>query len=150
MTQADTYEDRNSMAQHEGGCLCGNVRYRFEGEPLLAAVCHCRNCQRQSGAAFSFVIAVPDHAYHQSGDTRVFHDIGDSGKAVQRHFCQACGSPIVSLAEAISGLTIIKAATLDEPGRWTPVLEAYCDSSLPWVLPMTEGRYPRSNMEEPA
>ena len=38
---------------HEGGCLCGNVRYRTVGDPMLATVCHCTFCQRRSGRAFS-------------------------------------------------------------------------------------------------
>lgn len=41
-----------------GGCLCGAVRYRIEGDPLLTAVCHCRNCQRQAGSAMSVLIGV--------------------------------------------------------------------------------------------
>jgi hypothetical protein len=137
-----------AQIRHEGGCLCGQVRYAFEGEPLLVAVCHCRHCQRQSGSAFSLVVAVTDQAFSQQGTTRVFHDTGDSGQAVLRHFCENCGSPIVSIAGAIPGLTLIKGGTLDQPGQWTPTLEAYCDSSLPWIAPIAEERHARSNVGE--
>lgn len=135
-------------AIHSGGCLCGQVRYAFADEPLIAAVCHCRHCQRQSGSAFSLVIAVTDAAFSQQGETRVFEDVGDSGQPVSRHFCGTCGSPIVSIAGALPGLTLIKGGTLDEPGRWTPTLEAYCDGSLPWLPPVAAERHARSNIGE--
>jgi len=130
-----------------GGCLCGHIRYRFLGPPLLTAVCHCRHCQKQSGSAFSIVCATPSDGYGQSGTTAIFADTGDSGKRVMRHFCPHCGSPIVSLAEAFPGLTIIKAGTLDDPDQIKPTVEAYCDSA--WkILPPLEGtqRFSRSNI----
>ena len=134
------------IARHEGGCLCGQVRYVFDGDPLLVAVCHCRNCQRQSGSAFSVVCAILDQSYHQQGTTRVFEDVGESGQTVQRHFCERCGSPIVSIAAAIPGLTIIKAGSLDHPEQWVPALEAYCDSSMSWLPAVATERHPRSNV----
>ena len=132
--------------RHEGGCLCGRIRYAFDGEPLLVAVCHCRHCQRQSGSAFSVVCAVADHAYHQVGETRIFEDVGDSGEKLHRHFCEACGSPIISLTKALPGLTIVKAGSLDEPERWRPTLEAYCDSGMPWLPAIADERHARSNV----
>ena len=42
------------MTIHEGGCLCGAVRYRVEGEPALSSVCNCTSCQRRTGSAFGF------------------------------------------------------------------------------------------------
>jgi len=137
-----------TQVSHAGGCLCGNVRYAFDGEPLLVAVCHCRHCQRQSGSAFSLVIAVTDAAYRQQGETRVFVDTGESGALVLRHFCGNCGSPIVSIAGAIPGLTLIKGGSLDDPGLWTPSVEAYCDSSLPWLPAVANERHARSNIGE--
>lgn len=134
------------MAQQSGGgCLCGAVRYTVAGDPMIVAICHCRNCQRQSGSAFSIVGAVLDAAYTQTGVTKVFEDRGESGQAVMRHFCAHCGSPIVSIAAALPGLTLIKAGTLDDPGRWVPTMESYCDTALDWVATGAETqRFPRA------
>lgn len=130
-----------------GGCLCGRIRYSFTGDPLIVAICHCRNCRRQGGSAFSIVCALPVEAYAQSGETSVFVDTGDSGQPVHRHFCGDCGSPIRSAAESLPQFAIVKAGTLDEPGRFTPSQEAYCDDALPW-LPAIAGarRFPKSNI----
>lgn len=135
-------------AVHEGGCLCGQVRYSFRGDPLMTAICHCRNCQKQSGAPFSLVCVVADDAYSEQGETRVYEDRGESGAAVYRHFCATCGSPIRSMAAALPGLTIVKAGTLDQSAPWPPALEAYCDSALNWMPPITDQRFARSNIGE--
>ncbi|MES2492913.1 MAG: GFA family protein [Pseudomonadota bacterium] len=127
--------------RHEGGCLCGQVRYAFSGDPLLVAVCHCRNCQKQSGAPFSLVVAVADDAFSRTGQTRVFDDQGDSGAVVHRHFCPECGSPIVSIADALPGLTLIKAGTFDSSCDWPPAFEVYCDRASPWLPPLAPERH---------
>jgi hypothetical protein len=137
----------NGCSRNEGGCLCGQVRYSFSSEPLLTAICHCRSCQRQSGSAFSVVCAVANDGFEMTGDTRTYLDIGDSGGFVERRFCTTCGSPLVSIATAIPGLTIIKAGTLDRPARWRPMLEAYCDRAMPWLEPIGAERHARSNLE---
>ena len=122
----------------EGGCLCGAVRYRVTGDPIISAVCHCRHCQKQGGSAFSVVIAVTDDNYAQTGKTAVFEDRGDSGQPVHRHFCGDCGSPIVSIAGMLPGLTLIKAGTLDDPSAINPAQEAYCRDAWP-VFPRLAG-----------
>jgi hypothetical protein len=113
----------------------------------MTAVCHCTHCQKQSGGAFSVVAVIPDGTYVQTGETRIFKDIGDSGKAVYRHFCGQCGSPIIALAEAIAGVTIVKVGSLDQGYRLTPTQEAYCGSAVPWMpaLAGTE-RFDASNV----
>lgn len=127
-----------------GGCLCGQVRYAAEAEPALIAVCHCHNCQKQAGSAFSVVVAIPKPAFSIQGTLKTYADRGDSGKAVTRRFCPECGSPILSEAEALPDLTIIKAGTLDDPSWVKPTMEIFCDSAQPWVqLGGDRTRFPR-------
>ena len=117
----------------EGGCLCGKVRYSADTEPAFVGVCHCKNCQKQAGTAFSIVVAIPNTALSMHGTLKTFSDRGDSGKAVDRRFCPECGSPILSEAEALPGLAIIKAGTLDDASWVTPGMEIFCDSAQSWV-----------------
>ena len=124
------------MTDREGGCLCGAVRYVLNADPLMTAVCHCTHCQRQSGGVFSTNLAIPDAAYVQTGETKVFTDKGDSGKAVWRHFCGNCGSPILSKVEVMPGLSLVKAGTLDDMSGLTPGIEVYTDHAADWVAPI--------------
>ena len=119
------------MAHIEGGCLCGQARYSGEAEPVFQAVCHCKNCQKQAGTAYSIVIGVPEAAVTLTGATKTYHDTGDSGGAVDRHFCPDCGSPLYSSSPTAPGLMIIKAGTLDDPGWVTPQMHLWTESAMP-------------------
>lgn len=130
------------MTKHEGSCLCGSVHYAFEGEPLMVGACHCKNCQRQSGAPFSVICGVPEAAYEQTGITKTYQDKGDSGQAVERVFCPECGSPILSRVGAMPGMVFIKAGTLDAPEQFSPSIELYCDRRWPWMPELASQRYP--------
>jgi hypothetical protein len=125
-----------TMTNRHGGCLCGAIRYEIKSEPVLVAVCHCKNCQKQSGGMYSTNLGVPEADYVQTGETKIFHDKGDSGKYVDRYFCANCGSPILSRAEAIPGMVLIKAGTLDNLAGTAPKLEIFTDSAADWVPPV--------------
>ena len=67
----------------EGGCQCGALRYRVNGEPIALAVCHCRECQRQSGSAFGMSLVVPKDSFQLlSGEPKTFTRTADSGRSV--------------------------------------------------------------------
>ena len=57
----------------EGGCLCGKVRYSADAEPTFVAVCHCKNCQKGTGTAFSVVVALPTVALTVRGHAANIH-----------------------------------------------------------------------------
>lgn len=124
------------MADREGGCLCGAVRYVLKSEPAMTAVCHCTHCQRQSGTMFSTNLGVPEQAYVQTGETKVYEDRGDSGQPVWRHFCPKCGSPIYSKVAVMPGLLFVKAGTLDDRSGLKPAVEVYADHAAEWVAPI--------------
>lgn len=127
---------------HEGGCLCGAVRYRITGDPVHVTVCHCTHCQRNSGSAFSFNCAFPREAMTLEGPTSAYLDQGDTGEGVRRIFCSVCGSPIESQSSySFPRFAVIKAGTLDDPKAFVPDNEVYCASALPWVL--EGGNWPR-------
>lgn len=121
------------MDAMEGGCLCGAVRYRIEGEPQAALVCHCTHCQKQSGSAFSTIIGVAQDAISIEGETRSYGDAGESGKAVERIFCGTCGSPLVSKVEVSPGMVWVKAGTLDDPDAFSPAMHIWTRSKQCWV-----------------
>jgi hypothetical protein len=86
-----------------------------------AQVCHCKNCQKQTGSAFSVLVGVPKSALSIQGTIKTFRDTGGSGQAVERNFCQECGSPIFTDAAAISDVMFIKAGTIGSTLQCTSI-----------------------------
>ena len=121
------------MARIVGSCLCGTVRYRADAEPVFTGVCHCRNCQKESGSAFAVVIGVPQAALSVQGDLKTYRDRGDSGKTMLRRFCPECGSTVMDEAEGMPGVVMVQVGTLDDPSWVEPRSQIYCDSAQPWV-----------------
>jgi hypothetical protein len=121
------------MAQIVGGCLCGQVRYSGTADPMFTGVCHCKDCQKETGTAFNIVIAVPATAVSIQGPTKTYATTGDSGQPNVRTLCPNCGSTILSQPAAMPGASIIRAGTLDDPSWLKPTMEIYCDSKQPWV-----------------
>jgi hypothetical protein len=126
------------MPEMRGGCLCGKVRYSANADPAMVAVCHCKNCQKQAGTAFSLVIAIPKSAMSIQGQLKTYQDRGDSGQPVRRNFCPECGSPITSDVAVLPELTFIKTGTLDDTSWLDPKMHVYCDSKQKWT-PIPEG-----------
>lgn len=120
----------------EGGCNCGAVRYKIDAKPVVVAQCHCKNCQRQSGSAFSVNLMVPAAAVTTTGELTTYTDTDtDSGNPVYRRFCGTCGSPIFSDLAQGNGMTIVKVGTLDEPGAFAPTVAVWTSTAWPWVEP---------------
>lgn len=117
----------------KGQCLCGNIHYELDGDPVATAVCHCTNCQRQSGAAFSVNLMVAETQLAIDGDLTTYEDSADSGNKVYRKFCAKCGSPILSALSAMPGVVALKAGTLDDYSAVSPTVQVYCDSKQDWV-----------------
>ena len=60
---------------HEGGCVCGDVRYRIIGAPILATVCHCKFCQKRTGSAFSQSVVFEVEQVEFSGGPRTTYEL---------------------------------------------------------------------------
>ena len=74
----------------EGGCYCGKLRYEAEGEPVLKAQCHCRQCQYISGGAPNLFMLMPAEGFRYTrGQPKTFKRT-DIENAVTREFCAEC------------------------------------------------------------
>lgn len=99
----------------EGGCYCGAVRYHVEGEPVIKAQCHCRECGYISGGSPNVTIGLPAAGFaYVKGAPKIFRrpDLKDP---VQREFCGECGTPLLSRASALPGVVLLKAGSFDDP-----------------------------------
>lgn len=118
----------------EGGCQCGRVRYRVEGDPVVVAVCHCKECQRQSGSAFGMSMVVRKEQFTLlQGDLKVFTRAADSGGHVVCSFCPECGTRIIHEPQRMPGMVNVRAGTLDDTSRVTPRLQAWTASKQAWL-----------------
>jgi hypothetical protein len=139
----------HAMTQTTGSCLCGKVTYSFEGAPVVTAVCHCRDCQKQTGTSFSIIQGVPRQALAVMGTPRIVPTQGMSGGTVHRHFCGDCGSPLYSLVDDVPALAFLKAGTLDDVSTLAPQLQVWCSSAQSWLaldpaLPRFDRNPPRA------
>ena len=116
-----------------GSCLCGAVQYSTKAEPKMVAICHCLDCQRQSGGAFSVNVLVPIDEAEMTGESLAQYVVdGDTGTSVVRNFCNNCGSPLSTELPAFGNLAAIKAGTLDDSSWVKPTIQIWCDNSQPW------------------
>jgi len=124
------------MAQiHEGGCLCGAVRYRTKNEPVRGGVCHCRSCQRRTGSAFGI------GAYFKEADVEVRGELGtyefrsdESQRWLRNQFCPRCGSTVTWTIEALPGLRAIAGGTFDDPDWLRIQRHGWTRSKHKWVV----------------
>ena len=123
-----------------GRCLCGNVTFTADGDAIVQAVCHCTDCQRQTGDPFSVIVGVPRESFSAEGSTlSCYSTVGtDHGGETQRNFCSACGSPVFSVAAVMPEVVFIKAGALDDASWVQPSVEAWTSSAQPWA-PRFEG-----------
>lgn len=117
-----------------GSCLCGAVRYQLPWPPKAMVVCHCSDCQKQAGTAFSVVGVARRDDFSVSGDLQTFSHPGSSGQTVNRKFCGNCGSPVLTDTAAArdQGIIFFKAGTLDKTGDLAPTVHYWTRSAQHW------------------
>ena len=115
-----------------GKCLCGAVHYVAEGAAVFAGNCHCRDCQRVTGSGYMPVIAFARDTVSISGEVKYYKRKGDSGQDSYEGFCPECGARLLAYADAIPGLLMIQAGSLDDPSQYKPQMDIYTKSAQPW------------------
>lgn len=102
---------------HEGGCLCSAIRYAVTAPPSRVTMCHCRFCQRATGGAYLVepIFAKPDFSLTR-GTTKVYQTRSEgSGKAVDIHFCDICGTKLFLDLERFPAVVGVYGGTFDNP-----------------------------------
>ena len=116
-----------------GGCLCGDVTYSVEGEPVMNFICHCKNCQKQSGSAFSINLVYPKPQFKHEGELSTYVDKSQAGRPLMRQFCENCGTPVFSSLPHMPDIVVLKVGTLDDNSTYSPAAEIWCSSKQNWV-----------------
>ena len=120
----------------EGGCACGEVRYRLVRRPMFVNCCHCHWCQRETGAAFAVNAMVESAHITLLGATPEMVDTpSHSGNGQKIMRCRKCRVAVWSYYRtAGEAVSFIRVGTLDEPHRLPPDIHIYTDSKQPWVV----------------
>lgn len=101
----------------EGGCYCGAVRYVADGDPVMKAQCHCRECQYMTGGSPNMFIAMPIEGFALTqGEPKSFTR-SDIERPVTRAFCPTCGTHLTTRAQGFPAV-IVKVGTLDDPAQF--------------------------------
>ena len=101
----------------EGGCYCGGVRYLAEGEPIMKAQCHCRECQYMTGGGVNHVIGMPKDGFTYTKGQPSQFSRPDLENPVTREFCPNCGTHLTTRAPGFPGV-IVKVGTMDDPTQY--------------------------------
>jgi hypothetical protein len=121
--------------EHEGGCLCGAVRYRVTDEPYLAGVCHCTLCKKRTGSAFGVATYFDESAVLiKSGALKTYEFRSDeSNRWLNLEFCSTCGTTVSWTAEFFPGARGISGGTLDDPNSIKPEAQYFTRSAVHWM-----------------
>ncbi|MBI3782802.1 MAG: GFA family protein [Deltaproteobacteria bacterium] len=129
----------------EGGCQCGALRYRVTQAPIMVYNCHCTNCQRIGGGAFSTPATILEASFaFVSGTPQTIQWAADSGTTRFGWFCRVCGCRIVHGQQPSNGILSLRTGTLDDRSWVQPVGDIWTRSAQPWVtIPPERQRFER-------
>lgn len=117
------------MSGYEGGCLCGRIRFRVTAQPIDAGYCHCRMCQKNSGAPAVAWVIFPATGFRWIAGTPATYA---SSARARRSFCATCGSYMVFTTEECPAEVSINTASLDEPDAFPPRMHIFTASRIGW------------------
>lgn len=117
-----------------GGCDCRHVRYQLAQPPLFVHCCHCRWCQRESGASFALNAMIEtEFVTLLNGTPELVHTPSESGKGQTIARCPHCKLALWShYAGAGSAIAFVRVGTLDEPEHLPPDIHIFTTTKQPW------------------
>jgi hypothetical protein len=131
------------MSTITGGCHCGAIRYQIDGELIVHALCHCRDCRLQAGApVVGWTMYAEDAVKVTKGEPKVYR----SSEHVQRQFCADCGTGLFYVNASMPGIIDVQSATNDDPNAIPATMQIQVAERLRWMeraheLPMFD-RFP--------
>ena len=118
-----------------GGCQCGTIRYEVVGMPKRLLVCHCSDCQRQSGSAFGMTMVVNEADFRLiKGNLKTYASKSTAGRAKLGAFCPECGTRIYHKPEWRKGTVSVKPGALDDTSWLKPEMHLWTSRKQPWVI----------------
>ena len=120
---------------HEGGCICGAIRYRTHGKPERVAACYCTFCQKRTGGALSIHAWFPESAVELIGSSLSTYETrsDENNNWLRLHFCARCGTTVMITLEKRQDVRLITAGTLDDPNSVKIDAHIFTRSAQQWM-----------------
>jgi hypothetical protein len=146
----------NTPFTAEGGCDCKLIRYRLDSRPIFVHCCHCRWCQRETGASFALnAMYESDHVRNLGAEPDLVNTPSDSGLGQKIARCPKCRIAVWSHYAGSGPVTkFVRVGTLDNPDLFPPDVHIFTASKQPWVIipegtPAFEEYYEREKLWPP-
>ncbi len=125
-----------ATANRDGGCVCGAIRYRVHGTPLIVHACHCTWCQNLSGSAFALNAMIETSRVELlKGSPEAVETPTQSGAGQTVMRCPVCRTSVwTHYGQSGMNIAFVRVGTLDDTGAMPPDIHIYTDSKRPWVV----------------
>jgi hypothetical protein len=118
--------------------MCGAIEARCSGEPVRVSICHCLDCKRRTGSAFSLNATFPHDQVERRGEAEVFTHTSDEGHWGRHAFCGTCGTTVYYEIERRPGMVTIPVGAFADPDVPAPTVEVYGERRPGWLPALTE------------
>jgi hypothetical protein len=119
----------NRLAQ----CHCGSLRANTSGDPLMVSICHCRDCQRRTGALAGSGAIFEKTQVSIEGDCNIFEREAQEGRKLRFHFCPHCGTSLYWDTDLQPAWCIVAVGAFADPMFPPPSVSVYEASKHAWV-----------------
>lgn len=116
---------------HQGGCLCGWVRFEISSEPIRTLFCRCATCRKAVGATKVAWAVVSLENFKWTGQEPQYFN---SSSDVTKSFCPKCGTSLSNSHHAEPQNIDITIAAFDAPEDFKPTLEIWNNQKLLWEV----------------
>lgn len=122
----------NMKNEMTGSCHCGSIKFEITDKPKITVNCHCDECKKRNGSAFSTYIAVAegDFVLTNGGHALKQYEITSEGI---KYFCPECGSPIYNKNYRFPGLYMVFYGAFTQAKDYKPAFNVFCASKHDWV-----------------
>jgi hypothetical protein len=117
---------------YSSSCLCGQIKFEFELDPMLQFQCHCSTCFKVFGTSMSG-LTMPEHEINVDGEMSVFTIVGGSGNDMHYYFCSNCSTIIYNKPELLGGMAYVLAGAFIDQIDFRPTLELWTGGRPDWI-----------------
>jgi hypothetical protein len=126
----------------DGRCHCGKISYEAEIDPEKVIICHCTDCQTNSGAPYRANVPAAIENFKLTGQPKLYVKTADSGTKATIAFCGDCGSALYSAKLENPVIVNLRLGAVKQRAQLTPKAQFWCGSAMPWVMDIN--RIPQS------